>query len=235
MAMKPLCERQMPSGARIGALRADSAAYQSGLLDYCHDHGIAYAVGAGRDQAVMEQISTIDENDWASYQDAHIAETVHCMNGSRHSFRLIVVRRPYQTTLFGDADPAVRYKAIATNRDGTPEEVLRWYNQRGEHSENRIKELKIGFGMERMPCGQFGANAVFFRIGALAYNLARLFVQTTLNASWTRHQVATLRWKLFGTAGKVVSHGGSLWLKVRHHLMNLFAAIRLRTWRFATG
>jgi hypothetical protein len=30
--------------------------------------------------------------------------------------------------------------------------------------------------MERMPCGQFGANAVFFRIGVLAYNHGRLFV-----------------------------------------------------------
>ena len=235
LAFLRYCERQMPAGTRIGALRADSAAYQAGLLDYCHDHGIAYAVGAALDRAVMEQIGRIGVTDWCSYQNGHIAETVHCMNHSRHSFRLIVLRRPYQADLFADVDPGVRYTAIATNRDGTPEEVLQWYNQRGEHSENRIKELKIGFGMERMPCGQFGANAVFFRIGVLAYNLARLFVQTTLDPSWSRHQVATLRWKLFGTAGKVVSHGGSLWLKVRHHLMNLFAAIRLRTWRFATG
>jgi hypothetical protein len=27
--------------------------------------------------------------------------------------------------------------------------------------------LKIGFGMERMPCEQFAANAVFFRIGRI--------------------------------------------------------------------
>ena len=26
-------------------------------------------------------------------------------------------------------------------------------------------ELKLGFGMERMPCGQLQANAVFFRLG----------------------------------------------------------------------
>lgn len=235
LAFLRYCERQLPAGTRIGALRADSAAYQAGLLDYCHDHGIAYAVGAPLDPAVMEQIGCIGETDWCSYQNGHIAETVHCMNNTRHSFRLIVVRRPWQGELFDDVAPAVRYKAIAANREGTAEEVLQWYNQRGEHSENRIKELKIGFGMERMPCGQFGANAVFFRIGTLAYNLGRLFVLTTLDASWSRHQVQTLRWKLYGTAGKVVFHGGSLWLKVRRHLMNLFAAIRLRTWRFATG
>jgi len=31
--------------------------------------------------------------------------------------------------------------------------------------------LKIGFVMERTPCGQFAANAQLFRIGVLAYNL----------------------------------------------------------------
>jgi hypothetical protein len=75
---------------------------------------------------------------------------------------------------------------------------VRWCNQRGESSENRIKDLKIGFGME---CGQFEANAVFFRIGALAYNVGRLFVLKTLERSW--HQVRTLRRRLYETAGKV--------------------------------
>ena len=229
------CERQMPEGKRIGFLRADSAAYQAGLLDYCHDNGIGYAIGADLDRAVVEQIEHITADDWHDCQDGHIAETVHCMNETHHSFRLIVVRRPYQIDFFDDGDSSVRYKAIVTNRDESAEEVLWWYNQRGEYSENRIKELKIGFGMERMPCGQFEANAVFFRIGVLAYNLGRLFVLKTLDSSWHRHQVQTLRWKLYGTAGKVVFHGGALWLKVKRHMRELFAGIRLRSWRFAVG
>ena len=122
-----------------------------------------------------------------------------------------------------------------TNRDEPAGEVLRWYNQRGEYSQNRIKELKIGFGMERMPCGQFEANEVFFRIGVLVYNLDRLFVLKTLDSSWHRHQVQTMRWKLYGATGKVVFHGGTLWLQVKRHMRGLFAAVRLRSWRFAVG
>jgi hypothetical protein len=79
-------------------------------------------------------------------------------------------RRPVQRDLFQEEDPALRYFAIASNRQESAEETVAWYNARGEHSENRIKELKGGFGMERMPCGELEANAVFFRIGALAYN-----------------------------------------------------------------
>jgi hypothetical protein len=45
------------------------------------------------------------------------------------------------------------------------------HSQRGDASENRIKDLKVGFGMEYMPCGSIRANAVFFAIGVLTYNL----------------------------------------------------------------
>ncbi|MFH1953620.1 MAG: transposase, partial [Pseudomonadota bacterium] len=112
-------------------------------------------------------------------------------------------------------------------------EVVKWYNQRGQCSENRIKELKIGFGMERMPCGQFEANAVFFRIGVLAYNIGRLFISSTMDVSWHRHQIQTLRWKLYGTAGKIVFHDRSVYLKVSRSLQKLFAQVRLRSWDFA--
>lgn len=52
---------------------------------------------------------------------------------------------------------------------------MAFYDQRGE-AENWIKELKEGFGMDWMPCWETYANAVYFRIGVIAYNL---FVEGT--------------------------------------------------------
>ena len=46
----------------------------------------------------------------------------------------------------------------------------------GDCSENRIKELKVGFGMERILCGQTIADAVFFRIEVMAYNIYLVIV-----------------------------------------------------------
>ena len=85
------------------------------------------------------------------YQNGYIAETVHCMNRTDEAFRLVVIRRPYQRRLFGEEEAYEKYTVIATNREESAEEVVRWYNQRGECSENRIKEVKIGFGMESLP------------------------------------------------------------------------------------
>lgn len=229
------CARQLPKGKHIKALRADSAAYQAEIINYCHAKGIAFAIGADLDQAVVRQIKSFSSRDWRSYQNGFIAETVHCMNKSKQAFRLVVIRRPIQGKLFDQSGETERFTVIATNRSEAVEQLVQWYNQRGQCSENRIKELKIGFGMERMPCGQFEANAVFFRIGVLAYNIGRLFVLKTLDKSWHRHQVQTLRWKLYETAGKIVFHGREVWLKVRRHLQGLFLQIRSNTWQFANS
>jgi hypothetical protein len=225
------CVSRMPAGQRIAGFRSDSAAYQATVLDYCADHGIEYAVGADLDEGVRKSLSSVEE--WREYEDGLIGETSHSMNASKGSFRLIAVKRPSQLSLFVETSP--RIKVIATNREGSAEEVLAWYNQRGECSDNRIKELKLGLGMERMPCGDFAGNAAFFRIGVLAYNLFILFRSAALPDSWSRYQLATVRWKLYQVAGKVVAHGNRAWLKIRRWWLELFASIRRRVYAFSLG
>jgi Transposase DDE domain group 1 len=141
------CEKQLPRGKHIKAFRADSASYQAEIINYCYDRGIEFAIGADLDKAVVRQIKSLGDSDWRVYQNGFIAETVHCMNKSRQAFRLAVIRRPVQERLFDKTDETERYTAIATNRTEEVERVIQWYNQRGQCSENRIKELKIGFGI----------------------------------------------------------------------------------------
>jgi len=227
------CISQMPEGKIIKYLRSDSAGYQAKIINFCEEEGIEYAIGADLDSSVKEAIANLPESEWKVYkEDESIAEFVHSMNKTEKSFRLIVVRRTYQEDMFEEVDASVKYKVIASNRKEPAEFVVSWYNKRGDHSENRIKDLKIGFGMERMPCGQFEANAVFFRIGVLAYNLFRLFLKYTLDKSWHRHQIQTIRWRLYQIAGKIVFHSNQIFLKVRRCFCNMFNEIRLKTWEF---
>jgi hypothetical protein len=82
------------------------------------------------------------------------------MNHPNQAFRLIVLRwlNP-QPGLFEQS--AYRHYAVATNRpeEETSSEVIRRHDQRGE-SENWHKELKIGYAMEQMPCGETCSNGV---------------------------------------------------------------------------
>jgi hypothetical protein len=229
------CEAQLPCEHRIAAVRADSAAYQADIINACEAHGQFFAIGAARDTSVNAAIASIPETDWQRWRDGEIAETLHSMNRTDNAFRLIVVRRGNQGELFeADASP-YRYTVIASNRNDSAAATMAWYCQRGEASENRIKELKIGFGQERMPCGQFEANAVFFRLGVLAYNLFKGFTQSMLDASWHRHQVQTLRWRVYQTAGKIVRHAGQRVLKINTATVALFESIRERCWALAVS
>jgi len=65
------------------------------------------------------------------------------------------------------------YDVMATNREESAHELTRKPHGPGR-SENSHKELKMALGMGQMPCGQFEANAMYFALGVLAYNLAQL-------------------------------------------------------------
>jgi len=147
------CERNMPKEKKIAAVRADSAAYQAAIFNWCETTGKVFAIGCDQDAAVKAAIAAIAEGDWKTFLDGEIAETVHCMNKTDKAFRLIVMRRPRDQDLFEEKSPW-RYHAIASNRaNADAQATMQWYSKRGDASENRIKDLKIGFGMESMPCG----------------------------------------------------------------------------------
>ena len=232
------CCKQLPKRNRISALRADSATYQARVFNWCEKNAISFAIGGRLDSATKAAISTIRAEEWKAYGSKQIAETVHSMEETKKSFRLIVIKHPQQQSLDFEGqektEEAIRYSVIATNRPEEIEKVIRWYNKRGDTSENRIKDLKIGFGMERMPCSDFAANSLFFRIGGLAYNLFVLFKLSCLPITMQHYQVQTLRWRLYQTAGKIVNHAGRLVLKVNHSLHQLLDEIRAKSYEELT-
>jgi hypothetical protein len=228
------CKERVPRGKKIGYYRADSASYQSDLFNQLEEDGVKYGITADQDKAVKLAIALIPSEDWeepvrgCGYE---IAETVHCMNGTRKAFRLVVKReRRRQRELFEGKEGQYFYHAVATNwseEEKDTRDVLEWHNQRGQ-AENFNKELKIGFGMERMPCGQSYANAVFFRIGVIASNLFIGFKRLSCPEPWMKQTIATFRWKMVQIAGRIVKHAGRSVLKLMIDLerLELFKGIR---------
>src|SRR4030065_1528170 len=113
------------------------------------------------------------------------------MNKTKKAFRFVVKREIRRQGELLEKEGQYFYHAVATNwleEQKKSWEGLKWHNQRGQ-AENFNKELKIGLGMERMPCGQTHANAVFFRIGVLAYNLFIGFKRLSCPESWGKQTV----------------------------------------------
>lgn len=231
-----LCQRMMPKGKRIAYYRADSASYQASVVNRCFADHVLFTITADQDRAVKQAIRSIGPGEWQPYErDREIAETVHTMNDTKEAFRLIVQRWPkLQAELF-HPDPYC-YHVIVTNREEPAEEVVALHNQRGQ-AENFIKELKDGFGMDWMPCGETQANAVFFRIGVIAYNLFQAMKLLSLPAWWRRSTIATARWRLYQTAASVVHHARQVLVRLAASgdKFNLFLRMRRRCVQVAYG
>ena len=230
------CRRSLPAGCTVKALRIDAAGYQTAIIRYCDKERINYAIRAKSSAALREQIDAVKDSDWQPLIDRQgkavsgedTCRTSFCIGDYEKAFTLIIQRKvlPGQASLDLDApgDPegsaeisqdGYIYRAIATNRDELSDsEIVHWYNQRAEDSENRLKELKLDFGGDTLPCSDFHANALYFLITALSYNLFALMRQL-LPGDLAQHRAITIRGRLYAIAAKVVKTGRQLFVKLR--------------------
>lgn len=219
-------------GKTLKYFRSDSAAYEAKVLNFCAENKIIYTVTADQDASVKTAIADIKKAEWkplydegSNLTDREYATTVHCMEKSAEAFTLIVQRwQNPQRNLF--EPDKYRYYVIATNdyERETPM-IIRFHNKRG-NSENYNKELKNGFGMDYMPSRELKANAVYFRLGVLAYNLTVAIKKLFLGEDWATKTIATLRWQFIFVAGKIVEHGRQLFLQIADGYFELLQTIR---------
>jgi hypothetical protein len=170
------CARQIPAGSNLKALRA------AGPFDWPAEvfspdiqTGMNLTVGIAPDAAILHAIETLPESEWTTYQSGRLAQFAYQETLSHTQVQLVVERRPYQAALFEEPDDTARYQVVANQPATSAETVMTQYSEHCTCSRTRIQTLKTAFALERMPCGQTGANAVFFRIGTIAHNIYQLF------------------------------------------------------------
>ena len=214
------CRTRLPVGKRLARYRADSASYQAALINELEADHVRWAITADQDVAVKAVIAEIPTEAWQEPEQGcgyQVADAVHTMQATKAAFRLSIKREERsQDDLFEPATGPYAYHVVASNwpqEEKSAHEVLVWHNQRGQ-AENFNKELKHGLGLEQMPCGESWANAVFFRIGVLAYNLFIGFKRLACPAAWASQTIATVRWKLVQVAGRILRHAGHVVLRL---------------------
>lgn len=216
------CQRRFPSGVKV-RVRADSAAYQLGVMKICRRYGYEFAIRADLDPAVRATIERIPANAWQLVVRGNdsflLAETVHApgnvgnrAGASIPAYRLVVIRRTGQLELFRDP---IEYYPIITDLPASmdAEQVVDFYNGRGR-MEKALGEIKNGFALHWLPCGDFLANAAYFQVALLAYNLARTFKRVALPSSWQNLSIKSLRFRLLCHAGVIVRHARRMILRL---------------------
>lgn len=227
------------AGKRLAYFRSDSAGYTAEVINCCQQQGITFTITADQDAAVKpiikdqqrqgnwKRLYLKDEQGKLDYTGREYVTAIHCMAKTERAFTLIIQRWPNPKNDLFQAEPWC-YHVIATNDYvRRTEEIIAFHNQRSA-AENYHKELKSGYGMEYAPSRELLANATYFEIGVLAYNLMVVIKRRLFDRSWWRKTIATLRWELLNIAGKVVKCGRRLILKVMPAALELLQPLRAK-------
>jgi len=204
-------------------VRSDSAGFQAKVVRVLRDSGADFTITMRKDDNVMESIYGIPEERWAPYKTGawknrrcEIAEDLHVFVEATDlpASRMIVIRWPKEEPGLFDKSP-YEYHAVLTSLDTWPAGlVLQFHRTRQDGSENVNKELSGGFGLAKLPCREFMANAAYFQMALLSCTVVAAFKHLVLPESWRQFTIKTLRFKMIRLAGIVSRRARSLWLKI---------------------
>jgi hypothetical protein len=237
------CQQGLPDDCFIQSLRIDCAGYQKKIIQHCDEKNITYAIRALTTKSMKAEFKALNPEQWKPFHDKsdqpienqETYRTSHCISDYEVAFTLIVQRTKIKGQVEIDLEDSdtkneialngYLYRAIATNNDEKSDsEIIHWYNQRAEDSENRIKELKLDFGGDCLPCSDFNANGLYFLICSMSYNLFALMRQL-LPVELAHHRVITIRWRLYAIAAKVVKTGRQLFVRLKSEHQKLLAQV----------
>jgi len=195
-------------------VRSDSAWFNHEVTDWCEEEGIEFAITGEMNIHMREVIRAIAEDKWEVFGEVHdekVAESVYSFEHGSRACRVIVLREPMrQLPLFGDE---YKYRAIITNMNWEKHRLVKWHRERAT-SENWIKELKGGFGLEDLPSNKFQSNSAYMQIVMLAYNLINALKVLSLPGEYSSCTIKTLRFRLINIAGLWVKHAREFFLKI---------------------
>lgn len=235
--------KALPQSVETIYFRSDSAAYQHKLLDKLREGvehngkqvAVYFAISADVSEALRGKITSLSESAWKplrrltergliegrkEWAELEFIPSASSVKKDLKPDRYLAIRvRPWQTELFSDGT-SYHYYAVVTNRwEMEGEELLRWQRERCGSVEKVHDVVKNDLAGGVMPCGRFYANAAWWRLNCLCYNVIAVMKRKALPKSFWPVRMKALRFHLLGVAGKVVSHARMMFLKITEGLI----------------
>jgi len=135
---------------------------------------------------------------------------------------------PFPSMSFGEK----RYKVfgMVSNRDIPGDKLIWWHRGRCGKGEEIHKVMKEDLAGGRLPSGHFGANAAWWGIMVLAFNLNSLMKRLALPQGWAPKRLKAIRFSFINLAGRVVSRARQLIIRLSkgHPAYELLMEVRQR-------
>ena len=119
---------------------------------------------------------------------------------------------------------------VVTNRSIAGDELVWWSRQRCGKGEEVHGVLKNDLAGGRLPSGLFGANAAWWAIAVLAFNLNSAMKRLVLGGEWVSKRLKAVRFALIALPGRVVRHARRLIIRLArgHPSYELLLRVRQR-------
>jgi hypothetical protein len=215
----------LPAGVKQLYVRSDSAGYQHEVMDWCAQEiegrpRALFAISADMTPQLRAAIESLAPAEWrlVDPQDPcrEWAELPYVpSNPYEHKqskpYRYLAIRiTPRQRELFADGS-SVKHFAVVTNdweRDGA--EILQWHRDKAGTIEHVHHVLHNELGAGVVPCARFGANAAWYRLNAITYNVLSALRRLVLPKQLSKARPKRLRFHLFCVAAELIHHARTL-------------------------
>jgi len=142
---------------------------------------------------------------------------------------------PFPTQTF-EKKGVYKLHAVVTNRTLAGDALIRWYRERCGKSEEAHSIMKEDLAGGQFPSKDFGANAAWWAIMILAFNLnvaMKKLVLASVDKSWSRRRLKAIRFHFISLPGRVVNHARELCIKVEAQALELLERVRGRILQLA--
>lgn len=212
----------LPSWVVERRFRADSAAYYTPLLKYLVRENIGFAISADMTKELRACCTAVPSERWAvldtqEREQVDLAEVEFAPGDwprDAWPLRYIALRfTPLQRELF--ESKGITYHAVVTNRyELDAAQLVRWHREKAGSIEHVHRVLKDELGAGVLPSARFGANAAWFRINALTFNVLSVLKRRALPERFRDARPKRLRYELFTLAGELAVHQSRLSVRV---------------------
>jgi hypothetical protein len=208
----------LPPWVTTRYFRADSAAYYTPLLRYLVEEKIGFSISADMGKELRKQCQAVSGDQWKHLErrpreDVHVADVEFTPGDwpkNAQPLRYVALRfTPLQGELFEERGP--KYLAVVSNRrEMDAFDLVRWHWQKAGTVEHVHRVLKDELGAGVMPTGRFGANAAWFRINTLAFNVLTALKRRALPERYRQARPKRLRFELFTVPARLALHQSRL-------------------------
>ena len=110
----------------------------------------------------------------------------------------------------------VKYKlfGVVTNLELPGDEVIWWLRERCGKSEEAHSIMKSDLAGGTLPSGLFGANAAWWQMMILAFNINAAMKHLVLGGTWAARRLKALRFGFINVVGRIVHHARHLVMKL---------------------